>query len=301
MKITKRIRLTIVICTFNRAEVLAITLKTVSQATSLFEGLEIVIVDNKSTDHTKSIINSYRNSDQRIHYCTEGRQGLSFARNAGAMISQGEIILYLDDDAKLNTTNITEIFETIESNEFSLFTGVWKAWHLKEPPKWLPYSTGNYQLKGPNRIREIGDDYITGLIMVINKAKLMEIGGFPTHLGMTGNKVAYGEETWVENEFKKRGWKVGINPNIVIDHLVGEHKYKLSWHLKAAMAKGFADKELNGAPSFLKRLFTFVKNLSKAKLRSTWYLVTRRDYYIQNFVIDTFAPLMYFIGSFKSK
>ena len=187
--------LSIIICTYNRAVVLGIVLDFLSRQSRPFYQLEIVVVDNNSTDNTKSVIQTLAKNDSRIKYLLEPMQGLSHARNKGARLAKSDWLLYLDDDAKLNQENIERVLDTIKSHDFKMFTGVWKAWYLTQPPKWLPHSTGNYILKGSKEIREIENDYVTGLIMIINKQKLLEIGGFPSNLGMTGDKVAYGEET----------------------------------------------------------------------------------------------------------
>ena len=229
----------------------------------------------------------------------ERNVGLSYARNAGLQKSDSKWLLFLDDDAKLKMGSLQEIFGMINQDDFDMFTGIWTEWFVNTPPKWLPHSTGNYILKGEHKIREIRDDYVSGGIMIINRQKLLEIGGFPTHLGMTGNKVAYGDETWVENEFKKRGWSVGINPYIVIEHLVGEHKYKLRWHLEAQYAKGRDTYAIHGGNKIsiflgliVRVLFGWIKPLVK--------LCIRKKFYIQNFIIDYIGSVLYKWGAITS-
>jgi glycosyltransferase involved in cell wall biosynthesis len=254
------------------------------------------VIDNLSNDETSLVIENARMKDSRIKSFQEKNQGLSFARNRGILEASSDWLLYLDDDAKLSTSNLDQILMTIDNYGFSLFTGVWQAWYLSAPPKWLPHSTGNYILRGKREIREIGEDYITGLIMVINKQKLQEIGGFPTHLGMTGDKVAYGEETYVEEEFKKRGWNVGINPFIVIDHLVGEHKYKLDWHLEAAEAKGRDLQQINKANSKMSAWLGLIKSVLFGWIKPLVKLIVRSEYYRQNFIIDYIGNIRFYKG-----
>ena len=289
-------KLTILICTFNRCDILKITLEILLKSSLASNDVEIIVIDNNSTDDTRFMVEGIQKSDNRIKYIIEKRQGLSYARNTGARLARSNWLLYLDDDAKLSEGNLDLVLKTINDYNFSLFTGVWRAWYMTKPPRWLPHSTGNYILKGANNIREIGDDYITGLIMAINKQKLLEIGGFPTHLGMTGNKVAYGEETYVEEEFKKRGWEVGINPNIVIDHLVGEHKYKLSWHLEAAYAKGRDTQLINRKMRKGTARVRLLKSLMLGWIRPLLKLLGRKNYFRQNFIINYIGAIKYYQG-----
>ena len=290
------IRISLILCTFNRADIIYHTIKHLLDTLNDNCFLEILIVDNNSIDNTAKVIKKIKLNDGRIKYFLEHNQGLSYARNRGIQESNSDWLFFLDDDAKLVDGSLTQILDMINSNRFDLVTGIWKAWYKSPPPKWLPHSTGNYILKGTNEIREIGNDYVSGGVMLINKQKLLEIGGFPTHLGMTGNKVAYGEETYVEEEFKKQGWKVGINPNIVIDHLVGEHKYKLSWHLEAAFAKGRDNQIISLALSKTKARIDLIRCIVLGWIKPMIKLVFRSNYYWQNFIIDYVGGYRYFQG-----
>lgn len=255
--------------------------------------VEIIVVNNNKDDNFEYVKRNFPN----IKFVVEPIVGLSHARNRGVQESRNDWLFFLDDDAILVVGSLSQVIEMIDTVKYELCTGIWKAWYTSPPPKWLPHSTGNYILKGENTIREIGNDNVSGGVMLINKQKLQEIGGFPTNLGMTGNKVAYGEETYVEEEFKNRGWKVGINPNIVIDHLVGEHKYKLSWHLEAAYAKGrdrIIINQLSKEVSFPYFIKGLVYSITKLPIISLFKFFKSKDYYWQNLVIDVVGNILYF-------
>ena len=59
---------------------------------------EVIVVDNKSTDKTKEIIEKLQRADKRIKYVFEPRQGRGAARNAGINSAKGEIIAMTDSD-----------------------------------------------------------------------------------------------------------------------------------------------------------------------------------------------------------
>ncbi len=298
-------KLSIIICTHNRVAILKLCLNAIRDLSFSRGSLEVLVIDNNSTDSTRSLVEECYLLDDRIKYYKEEKVGLIAARNRGAAAASGKWLIYLDDDALLDENSFREITQTIDTHPFLLFTGIWKEWHLQTPPKWLPYNTGNYILRGTDEIRAIGDDYITGLIMIVRRDKLLEIGGFPPHLvGMSGDKIAYGDESWVEHEFRKRGWSVGINPNIVIEHLVGEHKYKLSWHLEAAFAKGRDTQIIHRSFSKISAMRGLVKNLLLGWLKPMAKFILRSKYYWQNFVIDYIGGIRYYKGVleyFKNK
>lgn len=286
-------KITIIICTYNRASILNEVLQRLITQIAHPDVIELLVIDNNSEDNTDAIITKFAIPEPKVIPVSERTQGLSFARNKGAQVAKGDWLLYLDDDGKLIDGSIDHAIDSIKSNRFDLISGIWQAWYKKPPPKWLPHSTGNYILKGSHELRDIGDDYVSGGVMLINRQKLLKIGGFPTHLGMTGDKVAYGEESYVENEFKKRDWKVGINPNIVIDHLVGEHKYQLSWHLEAAYAKGRDGQYINRKSSKFAIYQSMAVSLFSGWIKPLVKLIFKKKYYRQNFVIDYWGSIKY--------
>lgn len=88
----------IVVATFNRGQSLAATLKSLlAQASD--PPFEIIVVDNNSSDETRSIVHTLRvRAPDTLRYVFEGKQGLSVARNSGINAARGEIIAFTDDD-----------------------------------------------------------------------------------------------------------------------------------------------------------------------------------------------------------
>ena len=64
--------------------------------------IEIICVNDGSTDTSLQIINEYANKDNRIKIINKTNGGLSSARNAGLKIAQGEFIGFLDSDDYLD-------------------------------------------------------------------------------------------------------------------------------------------------------------------------------------------------------
>ena len=93
-------RISVVICTRNRAERLERVLDSLAgQRPGRYE-MEIVVVDNGSTDHTRDMaLNRDRPEQLAIGYLYEPRDGLSLARNRGVRAAGGNIVAFIDDDA----------------------------------------------------------------------------------------------------------------------------------------------------------------------------------------------------------
>ena len=63
------------------------------------EDLEIVVVDDGSTDGSAGFVKSYK--DARIHYIYKENGGVSSARNKGIKEATGEWLLFLDADDEM--------------------------------------------------------------------------------------------------------------------------------------------------------------------------------------------------------
>ncbi|WP_455219575.1 glycosyltransferase family 2 protein [Kaarinaea lacus] len=87
-------RVSVVIPTFNRVDRLEMTLQSVLNQT--FTPLEIIVVDDGSSDGTEAMLMArFGNS---IHYHYQENRGVSHARNVGVELSSGNWIAFLDSD-----------------------------------------------------------------------------------------------------------------------------------------------------------------------------------------------------------
>ncbi len=75
--------------------------------------LEIIVVDNGSTDNTCSIIREY----DQIHLIIETRSGVSWARNRGAKSAKGKILAFLDSDCIANNDWLEKAFNIFNENK----------------------------------------------------------------------------------------------------------------------------------------------------------------------------------------
>jgi glycosyltransferase involved in cell wall biosynthesis len=87
-------RFSIVICTYNRSEELAGAIRSVLDQGP--DDFEVVVVDDGSTDDTRSIVEGI--DDRRVRYVHRANGGLSAARNTGVVVASGDYVIFLDDD-----------------------------------------------------------------------------------------------------------------------------------------------------------------------------------------------------------
>lgn len=86
----------IIIPCYNKAQYLAETLKSVQNQT--YCNLEIIVVDDGSTDNTKQIVSQWQQRLPFFHYLWQENQGPSVARNNGIRFATGTYIVCLDAD-----------------------------------------------------------------------------------------------------------------------------------------------------------------------------------------------------------
>ena len=99
--------ISIIIPTYNSQDELIYLHKSIQA--QFFENIEIIYIDNKSTDDTTKIIENLQKRDKRIILLkNKGNKGPFYSRNKGALFSRGEYIQFIDSD-DLIFGNILEI------------------------------------------------------------------------------------------------------------------------------------------------------------------------------------------------
>jgi glycosyltransferase involved in cell wall biosynthesis len=295
-------KISLVVCTYNRDEILPICLESLSKQSVSSNSFEIIVIDNNSTDKTSSIVKHYVERFDNFNYYIEAEMGLCNARNKGLALAKADWVGYIDDDVKLDTNFIENILKTINSEEFDVFGGCYHPWFYFGKPRWFPKDFETNWNKETKIGLLTNNDDVWGAAMFFKKAILQSINGFPTNLDMTGNKIAYGGDTYAINLLKEKGFKIGINPNIVIHHLVGKHKLKFSWHFKSSFAKardGYIANYINekDRPTLLHSLYLLIRLLITSFIRAIYYLITKKDFYLQNGIYHIGIPFCHYIGT----
>jgi glycosyltransferase involved in cell wall biosynthesis len=105
----------VVIPTYNRAHLISRAIDSVLSQT--FKNWELIIVDDRSTDNTKSRILKCTNRDKRIKYVVnKHKKGSAGARNQGVELAKGEYIAFLDSDDEWKPWHLKCIVEQLEKN-----------------------------------------------------------------------------------------------------------------------------------------------------------------------------------------
>lgn len=88
-----------------------------------YQALELILVDDGSTDGSGRICDEYATLDSRVVVIHKKNGGVSSARNAGLDIATGEFVTFVDSDDWISQTFIQEAVRNCETNVFDIFMG----------------------------------------------------------------------------------------------------------------------------------------------------------------------------------
>jgi len=100
---------TVAICTYNRAPYLRQTLAGATRQDYPSDRLEVLVIDNNSTDGTAGVVAEFANARPAPRRILEPRQGLDHARNRAIAEARGDLIVFSDDDILVEPDWITRI------------------------------------------------------------------------------------------------------------------------------------------------------------------------------------------------
>lgn len=232
-----------VICTHNRAGRLSVALQSLLSQSLDSNEYEILVVDNASTDQTRSVVKQVGLG--RVRYLYEPELGLSRARNTGYRHARGRYIAYLDDDAEADPGWLAAIVAVFSRQEKAgCVTGkvlpIWEA----PKPDWV-----SKEMEGPLSIYDCGDqewelsekEWIIGTNMAFLKEVLEVSGGFLECLGRKGEILLSAEEAAMGYLIKRLGYQVLYSPRVKVHHYVPAERLDPNWILKRGFWQGVSD------------------------------------------------------------
>ncbi len=91
-------KISVVIPTLNRAELLAETIEGIESQSLPREQYEVIVVDNNSADRTIEVLEQKSFTYSNLRFSLQQKPGAAATRNTGLEMSSGEIVLFIDDD-----------------------------------------------------------------------------------------------------------------------------------------------------------------------------------------------------------
>jgi len=202
-------RVSVVIPTYNSSGRLGEAIESVLAQT--YKDLEIVVIDDGSTDDTESVARSFGN---RVWYFKQANQGAGAARNAGIKSSRGEYIAFLDADDLWCAEKLDQQIPLLEQDpQLGL---VYSDWSVVSDDGVIEDS---YLQKVPSASGYVFDELVQrGFILtsgvVVRRACLDDVGDFDNSLS-----IAQDYDLWLRICYR---WKVAVVEKPLVT--------KRSWH-----------------------------------------------------------------------
>lgn len=105
----------IVVAVYNIEDYLEPCLKSVLSQT--YQNVEIIAVNDGSTDNGSKILKQYAKQDARIKVITQKNSGLSEVRNVGIKQAKGDYICFIDGDDRISTNYVKDLLATLIKND----------------------------------------------------------------------------------------------------------------------------------------------------------------------------------------
>jgi glucosyl-dolichyl phosphate glucuronosyltransferase len=223
---------TVLITTYNRAHYLRDTLTALAKLTCR-DPWEVVIVDNNSTDATRSVVEEAQPTfPVDLVYVFEGVQGKPAALNTGIARSRGRILAMTDDDVRVEPDWLDRIGEGFRRFGCDYVGGkVLPLWEAPRP-EWLPNRGGRHWAvvalldygPEPREVGAGGTPWPLGANMAFRRDAFDRAGLWDNDFGRHGNTLR-GQE---QREWCLRARAAGLRgyylPHAVVHHIVPKER-----------------------------------------------------------------------------
>lgn len=246
---------TVLICTYNRAALLADTLDSLAMLRP-GAGLawDVLVVDNNSTDRTRDVVESRQGSfPVALRYLFEPVQGKSTALNTGIIASRARIIVFTDDDVRTPPGWLSAAVEPLFARADIDYTGgpVRPIW-ARPRPAWLD-ERGN--LGGTIAVKDHGPAPFVfeemrktplGVNLAVRRSLIERIGGFRPDLGRKGQSLLGQEQADFFFRSRRAGARGLYVPGMVLSHFVPAERLTRRYFRRWWYWKGVSHARIHG-------------------------------------------------------
>ena len=258
--------LTAIICTYNRAKYIGPLLESIAANDLSTQEYEIVLVANNCTDNTREICESFAKAHKDINfrYCVEPEQGLSAARNKGIKEAQGDLIVYIDDDALVDEWYLRTIVDFMSAHkEIDAIGGpIIPLYEDTVEPKWMTRYTKEllcgYLYFGEEERPFPGERYPGGGNAAYRAEVFEKVGLVNTALGRKGNGLLGSEEKDIFDKMKTQGMRFMYLPKMILHHIIPQKKLERDYFDRLTLQIGMSERQRTLAISrgkYMNRLF----------------------------------------------
>ena len=235
-------RLSVIIPTRNRARSLKVLLDSLQNAARPSSAeIEIIVVNNGSTDETTQILNWETAIARSLELVVlhQPIPGKANAINVALATARGEILMIVDDDVSIHPQCLEKHLDAYRQGSFSAVQG-----------KVQPGRDLDGQCADPSQLQkyniplvDYGDEIIqiqglTGTNMSFTREVLERIGAFDVRLGPGAS--GFSEDTEFSMRIRKAGFKIGYTPYAIVYHELNPVRYGRAYNRAVEYRKGLS-------------------------------------------------------------
>lgn len=269
--------ISVIICTYNRGDVLRETFDSyAAQRGALDADVELLVVDNNSTDNTRDITESFAAGRGNVRYVFEKTPGLSYARNTGIREARGEIVAYVDDDVFFDPDWLGEVRDVFRRHSdadcmggksIPVFDGGRPGWITDD----LLGVYGSTMSGDAEKIM-IYDEHPFGLNMAFRRGALDRVGLFNQDLGRKKKNLLSMEESDYFFRVSQAGLKVYYAPSALLYHRIPKTRINKDWVRSRYYWQGISEivfRQIHQPLRKLQLLTEFARILARSLRRMT--------------------------------
>ena len=233
---------TVIVCTYNRAELLRDTLQSMeSLRTDDRFTYDVLIVDNASTDDTQeTIAEIVRTSKATMSAVYEAKPGVAAARNRGLAEAQGEWIAFCDDAQEADPAWLLELLQMAEEQDVRIVGGAVKLAlpnGAPQPALAVRRNFGESIGVQPHRYSKRVSPGTGNLL--IHRSVIDQVGAFDENLRQAG------EDTDLFRRIREAGIDAWYNPRAIVWHRIPGYRLTAEYQRWSSQRTGwcFADRD----------------------------------------------------------
>lgn len=241
----KELDISILIATYNRAEILRQTLQSLTGLDQDGLSVEFVIIDNNSSDHTKQVIESFRDR-LPVRYLFESRPGKNCALNKALNeVDLGRIVVFTDDDVEPSEDWLKAIISiTKRWPDYSVFGGrIYPIWPKVTVAEWtkirsvqeIGFSVHDY---ADSECLYAQGEYPSGGNCWCRREVFANGRRFSETFGPRPGSYIMGSETSFLIHLTKERYGIVYSPMVVVGHCLRPEQLSLWYVVKRAYRYG---------------------------------------------------------------
>ena len=240
-------KISVVLCTYSMDRYPEFQEAAESILEQTYEDTELVVVVDGTEEVYERVQTDYGTNPNTTIHCNDQNRGLSYSRNTGAELADGEVVAFLDDDAVAASNWAERIIDAYERYDALAVGGRMVPDWLSTKPEYLPeeyYFLIGVTYKG---FRET-EGYVRNTFssnLSFDREVFLDLGGFRTEMGKRGENDLQGGETELCARLeRKTGERVVYVPEATVEHKIYDYRTDRQWLLERAFWQGYSKRRM---------------------------------------------------------